>query len=183
MHGLPRYANVLGNFSERASFSAQATYETKPVQIRSASLTHQRSTFHGRGRAWPISSIEIWTRAVSKTICLQASNSAVADARPSSEKAGRGSRSATHCARMTPNARPATVSSLMQRKAGACAQAISASSGRGPRYELDLLYLRYNKENEGLQRLRSLLKAEPGYKPSHLALEERSSSTGKKDRA
>jgi tetratricopeptide (TPR) repeat protein len=64
-----------------------------------------------------------------------------------------------------------------------CRKVIEAPRDLAPRYELGLIYLRNNKENEGLRWLRSVLKAEPGHQASHLALAEYYSRTGKKDLA
>jgi Tfp pilus assembly protein PilF len=60
---------------------------------------------------------------------------------------------------------------------------VEAPRDLAPRYELGLICLRHNQESEGLRWLRSVLKAEPGHKPSHLALAEYYSRAGKKDLA
>jgi tetratricopeptide (TPR) repeat protein len=64
-----------------------------------------------------------------------------------------------------------------------CRKVIEAPRDLAPRYELGLIYLRNNKESEGLRWLRSVLKVEPAHKPSHLALADYYSRTGKKDLA
>jgi tetratricopeptide (TPR) repeat protein len=60
---------------------------------------------------------------------------------------------------------------------------VEAPRDLGPRCELGQIFLRNNREAEGLRWLRSVLRVEPGHKQAHLALAEYYSHAGKKDLA